>query len=129
MKDNSKLLNIVLWVVQVLLASMFIMAGFTKITTPIDDLRPIMSWVNDFPSFFVRFVGFAELLGALGLILPSLLRFRPNLLPLAALCLSFVMFSALVYHIIKGEYEALLLNIILGGLSFFVAWGRRPQKK
>jgi len=129
--ENSKkpkILNITLWTAQILLACMFIMAGFTKITTPIDELRQIMSWVNDFPIFFVRFVGIAELLGALGLILPSLLRLRPILLPLSALGLTVVMFSALIYHIVKGEYNALLMNCILGGLAFFIAWGRNPKK-
>jgi len=124
----SGLQNVLIWFVQLVLACLFAVAGYTKLSTSIDDLRPIMSWVNDFPPFFVRFVGVSELLGALGLVLPAVLRFKPNLVPLSALCLAIVMVCALVYHLIKGEQDAISPNLFLGGFALFIAWMRWTKK-
>ena len=121
---SSKALHISLWVAQVILAAMFIMAGAMKSTQPIEQLGASMSWVNNFSAGMVRFIGISELLGGIGLLLPSLLRIKPVLTPLAALGLFTVMVFALVYHITKGEYESLGINVILGSIAFFIAWGR-----
>ena len=77
-----------------------------------------------FQAGMVRFIGISELLGGIGLLLPALLRIKPVLTPLAALGLFTVMVFALVYHITKGEYESLGMNVILGAIAFFIAWGR-----
>lgn len=63
-QKTSKGLNIALWVVQILLAAMFIMVGFMKVVTPIEKLGAQMSWVKDMPGL-IRFIGIAELLGGL----------------------------------------------------------------
>jgi len=121
---QRRILTIFLWIAQVLLAFMFVSAGITKLTNSIEALVLTMSWVQDFPVLFVRFVGFSELLGGLGMLLPYFLRWKTHLLiSLAALGLAIVMLSALVYHVIKGEYNALGFNIILGSIALFVAWG------
>ncbi|WP_273211954.1 DoxX family protein [Runella zeae] len=117
-------MKITLWIVQVLLAAMFLMAGFMKLTTPIAELATQLPWVKDFSEGMVRFVGAVELLGAIGLILPSLLRIKPILTPLAALGLTTVMIAAAVYHALKGEFAAIGFNFVLGALALFVAWGR-----
>jgi len=121
---SSKALNISLWITQVILAAMFLMAGIMKSTQPIEELGKSMPWVNEVSAGMVRFVGISELLGGIGLILPALLRIKPILTPLAALGIFIIMILAFLYHIAKGEYEALGFNVILAAAAFFIAWGR-----
>ncbi|MCP1384756.1 DoxX family protein [Runella salmonicolor] len=121
-------MKIALWIIQVLLALMFAFAGFTKMTTPISKLAPQMPWVNDFSESMVRFVGAVELLGAIGLVLPALLRIKPLLTPLAALGLAVTMLFAAIYHLTKAEYQGIGINAVLGGLALFVAWGRYKKE-
>jgi putative oxidoreductase len=121
-------MKITLWIVQGLLALMFAFAGFTKMTTPISELAPQMPWVNDFSESMVRFVGAVELLGAIGLLLPALLKIKPLLTPLAALGLAITMLFAAVYHLTKAEYSGIGINAVLGGLALFVAWGRYKKE-
>jgi putative oxidoreductase len=121
----NKNLNIALWVVQVLLAAAFLMAGLTKLTTPITQLSVMMAWTASVPELMVRFIALAEVLGAIGLLLPSLSKIQPSLTTLAALGLSVVMALAVLFHITRGEFGVMLPSLILGALSAFVAWGRR----
>lgn len=114
----------VLWILQVVLAAMFLMAGTFKTFTPIPELAIKMPWVNDFSEGMVRFIGFTQLLGGLGLLLPSVLRIKPFLTVVAGFALGLVMIFAAVYHISKGEFYALPTNIILGALASYVAWAR-----
>ena len=65
-------MNIVLWVVQGLLALAFLLAGFMKTFMPVETLKKNMAWVNSVPAAFVRFIGVSEILGAIGLILPAI---------------------------------------------------------
>jgi putative oxidoreductase len=120
---QRKGLNIALWVVQVLLAALFLMAGAMKTMTPIDQLAVKMDWVKDLPNL-VRFIGTAEFAGALGLLLPSLTRIAPKLTPLAALGLVTVMMLASLFHASRGEFTKIPINVVLGSLAAFVAWGR-----
>lgn len=113
-----------LWAAQIALAGVFLMAGAFKAFTPIAELAAPMPWVTEVPAALVRFVGVAELAGAIGLILPSLSRVRPLLTPLAALGLATVMLLASVMHLADGEPAMLPVNAALGGLAMFVAWGR-----
>ena len=81
-------MSIVLWIVQVLLALAFIMAGSMKLVTPIAELAEAnMTFVNVFPEWFVRFLGVAEVAGGIGLIVPAATRIMPRLTPLAAFLL------------------------------------------
>ena len=121
----SKGLHIALWVVQVLLAAAFLMAGSMKLTTTNAQLvKQGMTWVNAVPSFLPTLAGVAEVLGALGLILPSVLRIQPNLTVSAALGLVLTMIVAAAIHISIGEAHLIAPNIVLGGLAAFVGWGR-----
>jgi uncharacterized membrane protein YphA (DoxX/SURF4 family) len=113
-----------LWGVQGLLALAFLGAGVMKSTTPLADLAKQMPWVADAPSFLPRFIGVSELLGAVGLILPAALRIAPILTPIAASALTLVMVLASLTHASYGEWGALPVNAVLGGLAAFVAWGR-----
>jgi putative oxidoreductase len=121
---RSKALHVALWVVQVLLAAAFAMAGFLKTTTPIADLAKEMSVPRVLGEGMTRFIGVSELAAAVGLVLPALTRIRPMLTPLAAAALVVVMVLAAGYHVIQGEYQGLPVVAVLGGLAAFVAWGR-----
>jgi putative oxidoreductase len=119
-KAPSKTLTTSLWVVQILLALAFGMAGLMKLTTPAVELAKMLP----FSVGLARFIGVSELAGALGLLLPALTRIRPLLTPLAASGLVLVMILAAIFHILRGEFGSVPVNFILGGLASFVAWGR-----
>ena len=123
-QQRSKALHITLWIAQVLLAAMFLMSGFMKLSQPIDQLSKMLPWAAQVPEALVRFIGVAEVFGALGLILPSLLRIRPRLTPIAAVGLALVMVFAVVFHISRGETGAIGMNFILIAIAAFIAWGR-----
>jgi hypothetical protein len=111
-------------VAQVLLALAFGLAGFGKATAPMAELVKSMTWAADVGEPLVRFIGAAELAGALGLLLPSLTRIVPRLTALAGVGLATVMVLAMAFHISRGEARFIGFNIVLGGLAAFVAWGR-----
>jgi putative oxidoreductase len=126
-RQPSKLLNGALWLVQVLLAAAYGMAGVMKSTMPIAALAPNLPWTADVPAALVRFIGVSELAAAAGLVLPALTRIRPALTPLAGAGLVVVMVLASIFHVMRGEFTALPITITLGGLAAFVAWGRTAR--
>ncbi|MEA2562265.1 MAG: hypothetical protein QOH06_3769 [Acidobacteriota bacterium] len=113
-------LNIVLWIVQVLLALLFIWAGSMKLVLPLEKLAGPVA----LPGALVRFIGVAELLGGLGLILPSLLRIRPGLTPLAAAGLVIIMIGAVIITLVGGGIGLAVIPGVTGLLAAFVAYGR-----
>lgn len=121
-------MNILLWLVQILLACAFGMAGAMKSTQPVEVLAANgIAWAPHLPLALVRFIGISEFLGAVGLILPALTKIKPFLTPLAALGLLTIMILAMGFHVSRGEAGALPANIVLGGLAAFVAWGRTSK--
>ena len=118
-------LHIGLWVVQVLLALAFGMAGVTKLgSTPDQLLEAGMAWAGRYPAFLATFIGLAETLGAVGLVVPAATGIQPRLTGLAAAGIALIMVLAALDHVAAGEIEALPVNAVLGGLAAFVAWGR-----
>jgi uncharacterized membrane protein YphA (DoxX/SURF4 family) len=115
-------MNIVLWIVQALLAALFLFAGGVKLVMPIEEMLKQMPL--PLPGWFLRFTGVVELLGAIGLILPRLLRIRPGLTPLAAAGLVIVMIGAVVYTLAAGDVASALMPLVVGLLCAFVAYGR-----
>lgn len=113
-----------LWIVQILLALAFLTAGWMKLTMPIEQLAQSMVWPGDIPAGLVRFIGLAELAGALGLVLPALTRIQPQLTPLAGAGLALVQFLAIGFHLTRGEFSYLGINIVLLALAAFAAYGR-----
>jgi uncharacterized membrane protein YphA (DoxX/SURF4 family) len=109
-----------LWIVQVLLAALFLFAGGMKLVMPIEEMTKQMPM----PGAFLRFIGVAELLGGLGLILPGLLRIRPGLTPLAAAGLVVIMVGATVLTLKTWGVVMALMPLAAGLLAAFVAWGR-----
>lgn len=121
----SKGVHIALWIAQVLLGLAFASAGWMKFMQPIDALLASgMDWVSAMPAAMVRFIGLSELLGGIGLILPAATRIAPGLTPLAGAGLAVVMLLAALFHVVRAEFSALPINIVLGGLAAFIAWGR-----
>lgn len=120
----NKGLHATLWITQALLALVFGMAGLMHATRPIAELSKTMGWTANAPEALVRFIGLAELAGALGLILPGLTRIKPGLTAWAATGLAIMMVLAGFVHISRGETSKLPLIVILGGFAAFVAWGR-----
>ena len=109
-----------LWIVQGLLALLFLWAGGIKLILPLDKLvGPVAV-----PGFFLRFIGVCEVLGAIGLILPGLLRIRPGLTPLAAGGLVIIMTGATVITLAGGGGAMALAPLVVGLLAAFVAYGR-----
>jgi len=118
-------MNIVFWIIQVLLALLFLFAGGTKLVLPIEVLKSMGSPNQvQLPGLFIRFIGVCEVLGALGLILPGLLRIRPALTPLAAAGLAIIMIGATVLTIIGDGVGLALIPLVVGVLAAFVAYGR-----
>lgn len=124
---NNKALNIVLWIAQIVLGGMFIMAGSMKAMQPIEALVESLPWVTTVPAALVKFIGVSELLGGLGLILPALLRIKPSLTVKAAYGLALVMILAALFHGSRGEFSAIGVNVFLIALALFVAWGRSKK--
>jgi putative oxidoreductase len=120
----SKTLHIALWVAQGLLAFAFTGSGAMKVSTPPEALAAKMPWVADSPSFLPALIGGLELLGAAGLILPAVTRVLPVLTPVAASALALVMVLGAGTHVAYGEFPVIGVNVVLGGLAAFVAWGR-----
>ncbi|MFK8101858.1 MAG: DoxX family protein [Saprospiraceae bacterium] len=126
-QKNNKVMNIALWAVQVLLGAMFIMAGAMKTFQPVEALTEALPWVESTPLGLVRFIGVSELLGGIGLLLPSLLKIKPNLTVLAAIGLAVVMLLAALFHGSRGEFPGIGVNLVIMGMAAFVAWGRSKK--
>jgi putative oxidoreductase len=117
-------MNKALWAAQALIGLAFLMAGGMKMLTPYTALTVEMAWVAHVPAAVVKLIGLLEFIGALGLILPSMLRNKPWLTPLAAAGLVLTMVGAAALHVATGEGHMITPNIVLGGLASFIAWGR-----
>jgi len=116
--------NTIIWIVQILVAFAFIMAGFVKATQPKEKLAEKMAFVEDFSAGTIKAIGILEIAGGLGMIFPSLLNILPILTPIAGVGLVLTMIGAILTHIRRNEYSKILSNIVLLALAAFVAYGR-----
>jgi len=126
---ETRIKNYALWTIQWLLALLFLFAGGTKLVLSLEDLNkgPVA-----LPGLFIRFIGVAEALGGIGLILPWLLRIQPILTPLAAAGLVIIMIGATVITLIGGLGAGALFPAVVGILAAFVAyarWQAAPSRK
>ncbi|MET7423118.1 DoxX family protein [Dactylosporangium sp. NPDC005555] len=121
-------LNGVLWTLQVLWGFFFAGSGFGKVlladATLYAEAPRAVAWYAAVPQPLIVFIGVAEVLGGIGLILPALTRVGPRLVPLAAAGLALTMLLAAGFHIVRGEYPLVPANVLLGGVAGFVAAGR-----
>jgi hypothetical protein len=114
-------MNIALWIIQVLLALLFLFAGGVKLIMPIEEMTKGMPVA--IPGLFLRFIGVCEVLGGLGLVFPMLLRLKPWLTPIAAVGLGTIILGAIAFSLKLGVMQA-LLPFVVELLLIFVAYGR-----
>jgi len=112
--------NVTLWVIQGVLAALFVFAGVMKLVMPIEAMAGPVA----LPGFLLRFIGVAETLGAIGLVLPGLLRVHRELTPLAACGLVIIMAGATVITAMGGTFAPALVPLAVGVLAATVAYGR-----
>jgi len=112
--------NVALWIIQGLLAALFLFSGVTKLILPIEEMTRQIA----LPGLFLRFIGVCEILGALGLILPGIFRVRTGLTPVAAAALVIIMIGATVVNLMAGQRVAALITLVVGLLLALVAYNR-----
>ncbi len=117
-------MNLVLWIVQALLAVAYVMAGGMKAFRPLEALSKNMAWVRAVPAGLVRFIGVAEVLGALGLILPMITNVAPWLTVAAAVGLILLQVCAIAFHLSRQEARVVPGNVLLLLLALLVVIGR-----
>lgn len=118
-------MNIVLWVIAIVLALAFLAAGLMKLTRSKEQLAASgMGYVEDFSAGAIKAIGAAEVLAAIGLILPAVTGIAPILVPLAATGLVLLMIGAIITHLRRKEAPMALVNGVLLVLAAVVAWGR-----
>lgn len=126
--QTNKGWSIGLWLAQLALAAMFLMAGAMKLMSgPADLVAMGMMWAENAPVALIKFIGLAEVAGALGVILPAATRIMPDLTKLAAAGLAVIMVLAAGLHITRGEFEVVPMNVVLFALAAFVIWGRTKK--
>ncbi len=122
--DARRLIHVALWILQLSLAVVFAIAGWTKLADAGEPLKAAVPWIADVPTPLVKLIGLAEILGALGLVFPSLARIRPHLTPVAASCLTTIMMLAIAFHWYRGDTAVVILPAVLALASAVVAYGR-----
>ena len=113
-------MNVALWIGQGLLAVLFLFGGVVKLTMPIEELTAQVP----LPGLLLQLVSAAEVLGALGLVLPGLTRIRTGLTPLAAVGLMLIMVGAVVITAATMDVASALFPLVTGVFAAFVAFGR-----
>jgi uncharacterized membrane protein YphA (DoxX/SURF4 family) len=121
MDRPGRKLNVLLWVLQVSLALLFIFAGVMKFVMPVEEMTKQIA----LPGWFLHFIGASEILGAIALILPGILRLRTGLTALAAAALVIIMIGATAVNLKIGQRGAALITVVVGLLLAFVAYNRR----
>lgn len=117
-------MNVAVWILQALLAGLFLLAGLTKGSQPREKLAASMGWVEDFSDTSVRTIGTLEILAAVGLLLPAVTGVATVLVPLAAVGLALLMVGAAVTHRRRGELPMVGINAALLLLAVVVAGAR-----
>jgi hypothetical protein len=121
--QNIKIVNIILWIAQGLLALIFIWAGSIKLADPGQLPFP---WVRDHAGLVLA-TGILDLLGGIGIVVPALLRFQPKLTVYAAYGIIALMVVAGIFHTSRGEGKDIGFNIFVAVVAAFVAWGRTKK--
>jgi hypothetical protein len=119
--------TIALWTTQVLLCLLFGGTGVWKLTTPIPALAAKFPWMGQVSPAFLHLTAVFDLLGGVGILLPTVTRVRPGLTALAALGCALMQICAIAFHISRGEAANTPFNFVLVALSLFVFWGRRRR--
>lgn len=122
-QTSSKAFHMALWIAQVLVALSLLMGAIMKFM-PIEKISSMMPWTGQISPLLVRLLGLIDLLGALGLILPSLLKIKPQFTIWTAISVVVLMLCAIIFHVSRDEAPVIGFNIFLVILAAFIAWGR-----
>jgi hypothetical protein len=125
LRPRSKPVHVSLWIVQIVLSLMLIWSSAMKLFQSPKELSAMWPWAGEVSVSLVKITGVVDLLGALGLVLPMLLRIKPILTVAAALGIILLIICAAVFHISRGEGSQIMPNVIFALLAGFVAWGRK----
>ena len=117
-------MRIALWIVQALLFLLFTGTGLWKLLTPIPKLATMIPWAGQVSPAFLYMTAVFDLLGGIGVLLPSVTKIQPRLTWVAALGCAALQICAIVFHLSRGEGANTPFNFVLVGLSLFVFWGR-----
>lgn len=123
-RKQARKWSIAIWGIQAVISAIFLMQGILKLVMPADQLGLTMPWVSTAPGWLVALIGLAEVVVAVLLIGPALLRYRPELGVMAAWVLEGFMVVAILFHAIRGEYGAIPSNVMVMLLTGFILWGR-----
>jgi uncharacterized membrane protein len=115
-------MNIALWIIQALMALLFLFAGVEKFIMTVEEMTKNIPVAM--PGTFLHFIGVCEILGGLGLVLPGLFRIKPGLTVLAAIGLIIIMIGAVVISFMGGMASAAVVPIVVALLLAFIAYGR-----
>ena len=128
MHQQRSVLHITLWILQVLWGVFFSLNGLGKVfwfnSALWSQARQEVPWASAVPQTLLVLVGTCEFLGGIGLILPAMTRVKPRLIAFAGFGLMVVMILAAAFHIVRREYGFLTVNLVLGGVAAFIAYGR-----
>lgn len=122
-QKKSKTLNLVLWVVQVLMAITLVWAATMKLFLPTEKLAQMWPWTESH-EVLVKFTGIVDLLGGIGIIAPTLFSIKPKLVVVVAWAIAVLMICASVFHILRGEAALIGINVVFALMAGFVVWGR-----
>ncbi len=125
-RKTSNLMNVFLWIAQVILAASFIWAGGMKLFQSAEKLAAMWAWTAD-NAILVKLTGVLDVLAGIGLVLPTLLRIQPKLTIFTAYGTIALMAVASAFHIARGEASQIAPNIIFAIIAIFIAWGRQTQ--
>jgi hypothetical protein len=114
-------MNVVLWILQVLLAVAFFAHGWLLLAPPPDIAAQMLL---SLPRWFWVFLGWAEILAAIGITLPGLTRIQPWLVPWAAAGIMIVMVSATIWHVARNEISSAVITLLLLAMATFVGYAR-----
>jgi len=117
----TKTLNVITWIVQGILAIILLWAGYTKLFTPKETLAEMWSWTADNQALVV-IAGIFDILGGLGILLPSLLKMKLQLTFYAAIGIALLMITAAIFHISRGELSDIGINLFVLLLAGFVIY-------
>jgi uncharacterized membrane protein YphA (DoxX/SURF4 family) len=131
-RDKTSAMNAALWTAQVLWGVFFSLNGFGKILcyNPAlwNQALQEVPWFSAIPQGLFIFIGVCEFLGGIGLILPAMTGVKPRLTPFAAVGLTLVMILAGAFHVARGEYSFVPINLVLGSVAAFIAYGRSSMR-
>ncbi len=116
-------MDLSLWILQVVLAASFAFSGYAH-WLAYEQSKARIKWLAALPRWGASFIGFLELAGTIGLVLPAATHIAPWLTPLAASLLAVLMAFAVVFHLVRREYPNVAVNAVLGILAAAVAYGR-----